>query len=338
MEGGVRRVHLNRRISSHDEYATRNTHFNREYQDGQQRLGPARTPIFYPFNLYSEWDDAEDLAYKNILVSLVKGEAYPSQAAHQVDTVLMQHFTSKYKLLCTRPKPYQLTPEETARGVKHIRDIASSPESHVELIFQRIAILCGAFPPGHPAQDRIILFLEALRAMNIYIMCCTWGSTRTKEKRSHSRSSSCGHWARTGVALQPPFDGRFHRRAGSDLKNDKEHLRWLNFQSAIARITALGLLECWILYSLDNTIPGGRFYSRKDTLGIACNLFAGAEYRKRGRITKIGRQMWSMERCGLWKQLFAPIDSGEDDRFDMEIRRQVKLALKRMIACEKRGA
>lgn len=88
---------------------------------------------------------------------------------------------------------------------------------------------------------------------------------------------------------------------------DEEHFRWRNFQSAIARITVLGLVECRFLCSLENIIPGGRQYAPSKTTEIACDLFAGvqwillhgeyvyAECKKRDKVTDPVRQMWSME-------------------------------------------
>ncbi|PYH86425.1 hypothetical protein BO82DRAFT_397598 [Aspergillus uvarum CBS 121591] len=96
-----------------------------------------------PLNLYEEWDDEGDLAYKNIL----------RPSAQQAS-------------------PYQLTPEEIARGLTSIRELASSAWGQVKRIFQWIAVLCSAVPPSHSAQNRIIMFMEALRAMPLHKVLC----------------------------------------------------------------------------------------------------------------------------------------------------------------------
>lgn len=63
-----------------------------------------------PLNLYQEWDDEEDLAYKNILVSLVEGNLDPSEAARQIDAVLLQRYAARYDLLRSRPNPLPAHP------------------------------------------------------------------------------------------------------------------------------------------------------------------------------------------------------------------------------------
>ncbi|PYI31620.1 hypothetical protein BP00DRAFT_343510 [Aspergillus indologenus CBS 114.80] len=305
-----------------------------------------------PLNLYKEWDNEEDLAYKNILVSLVKGDLDPSEAARQIDAVLLQYYTSRYDLLRSRPNPYQLTPEETARGVTSICEIASSAPGQVKIIFEWIAVLCSAFPPGHLAQDRIIDFLTALRAIPLHrVLYLGPDSNEGKDVEPFLEvelwplgKNWCGsadafrrEVPRTYILLYPT-----HVFASCD----EEHFRWRNFQSAIARITALGLVECGFLCSLERIIPGGWNYAPSKTTANACNLFAGvqwillhgeyvyAECKKRDKITGLERQVWSMERWGLWKQLFLRIVSGEIRRFDMDVKQQAELALLRMTECE----
>ncbi|RAH69211.1 uncharacterized protein BO66DRAFT_453155 [Aspergillus aculeatinus CBS 121060] len=310
-----------------------------------------------PLNLYQEWDDEEDLAYKNILVSLVEGDLDPSEAARQIDAVLLQRYAARYDLLRSRPNPYQLTPEEVARGLTSIHQVASSAWCQVKMIFQWIAVLCSACPPGHPAQDRIILFLEALRAMPLHhVRCLGPKSNEGKDVEPFEEMPLWPlgkNWCGSADAFRrevPPCAYRctqrnLKARAGR-MTCDEEHFRWRNFQSAIARITVLGLVECRFLCSLENIIPGGRQYASSKTTAIACDLFAGvqwillhgeyvyAECKKRDKVTDPVRQMWSMERWGLWKQLFLRIVSGEIRRFDMDIKQQAELALLRMTAWE----
>ncbi|RAH78783.1 hypothetical protein BO86DRAFT_319906 [Aspergillus japonicus CBS 114.51] len=263
-----------------------------------------------PLNIYDEWDDEEDLAYKNILVNLVEGELDPSEAARQIDAVLLQHYASRYDLLRSRPNPYQLTPEEITRGLTSIREVASSAWGQVKGVFQWIAVLCSAVPPGHPAQDRIIMFLEALRAMPLHhVLCLGPDSNEGKDVEPFLELELWPlgkNWCESADAFCREQKARTGR-----MTSDEEHFRWRNFQSAIARITALGLVECGFLCSLERIIPGGWNYAPSKTTANACDLFAGvqwillhgeyvyAECKKRDKVTDPVRQMWSMERWGL---------------------------------------
>ncbi|EGN94252.1 hypothetical protein SERLA73DRAFT_155611 [Serpula lacrymans var. lacrymans S7.3] len=90
--------------------------------------------------LFRDDDDDGDLFYKRRLHALINGN---------------------------RLDPRTLTPGEEEKGIVSMRAITltPSPSGNIEMVFSTIARLCSTFPLHHPGQDRIIHFLEALRAM-----------------------------------------------------------------------------------------------------------------------------------------------------------------------------
>lgn len=114
--------------------------------------------------LFRDDDDNEDLFYKKRLHALVNGDVTPSTAAADFDAWIVDEANTRLKELMKRPDPRNLTPEEEEQGVS-LRAVAPNPSGSIEMVFQSIARLCSAFPPYHPGQDRIIQFLEVLRAM-----------------------------------------------------------------------------------------------------------------------------------------------------------------------------
>ena len=115
--------------------------------------------------LFRDDDDEEDLLYKKKLYALVNGDVTPSQAATDFDAWIVDEANIQLREFVKRPDLENLTPEEKARGIVSLRALAPNPSGNIEMVFKSVARLCSAFPPYHPGQDRIIHFLEALRAM-----------------------------------------------------------------------------------------------------------------------------------------------------------------------------
>lgn len=116
-------------------------------------------------NLYRDDDDEVKVFHKKRLECLVNGEVTPSQAAADLDAFITEEANVRFEELMKRPDPRNLTPEEEKQGVPSMRAIAPNPTGNIEDIFASVAKLCAAFPPYSIEQDRIVKFLEALRAI-----------------------------------------------------------------------------------------------------------------------------------------------------------------------------
>ena len=115
--------------------------------------------------LFNDDDDEEDLLYKKKLYALVNGDVTSSQAATDFDAWIVDEANTRLKEFMKRPDLKNLTSEEEERGIVSLRALAPNPSGDIEMVFKSVARLCSAFPPYHPGQDRIIHFLEALRAV-----------------------------------------------------------------------------------------------------------------------------------------------------------------------------
>lgn len=114
--------------------------------------------------LYSDDDDDQDPIYKKWLEDLVTGTTPPSKVASDIDAWIVNDADQRFKEFMKRPDPRNLTPEEENHGIS-ITTIAPDARGYIERVFTSVAKLCFAFPPFEPGQNRIIEFLEALRAM-----------------------------------------------------------------------------------------------------------------------------------------------------------------------------
>jgi len=129
------------------------------------------------------------------------------------------------------------------------------------------------------------------------------------------------------------------------------NLRDRNFQSAIARITVLGLVDCGFLCALGDIIPGGQRYLDLDRNPVAgprrmsTNVKAATPWLlwpdhgryvynqcKKVATVRGPRTMWSMERWRLWKEQLLRVSG--DEIFDDGARIMAKLAVKQMIGYE----
>ena len=123
------------------------------------------TPL--DLNLFQVWDDDEDLWYKNLLVALVQGDQTPTQVAIKIDTYITQASIKQqavHQQYLVHDKKTRTTSEKNKDEEEELVG-PPNPDVHILMIMQWVARLCTAFPPGHVGQDRIIAFLEALRAL-----------------------------------------------------------------------------------------------------------------------------------------------------------------------------
>lgn len=103
------------------------------------------------------------------LQALLAGTTTPSQAAHDLNAWVVREAEQRLPSFKTRTGQarYDVTPEESSRGIDDIRAVGPYPEGIVNRLFEAIAKICSSFPPFHPSQNLIIDFLKALRAIPV---------------------------------------------------------------------------------------------------------------------------------------------------------------------------
>ncbi|KAJ0273996.1 hypothetical protein COL940_009592 [Colletotrichum noveboracense] len=293
-------------------------------------------------NLFADDDDEEDILYKRKLQNLIDGTVTPSEAAADFDAWVVQDANNRLKQLLKRPDPKNLTPEEEAKGMS-LRAIAPNASGSIDLEFPTIAKLCSAFPPFHPGQDAIVQFLEALRAMPDHQV--PDGIPNGDGDDSHF--ITLWPFGDDWMALTEIF-----RREAEDIETpgSETQVRWRNFQSAIARITTLGLINCGFLSALGDIMPSSSIYPdlEKRKIGgpnrVSGDAIAAAQwimwpdegrfvYQQCKKLNETGpRAMWSQERWEVWKEQFAFIAG--DERFTPKARVAAKLSREQMIGYE----
>lgn len=114
--------------------------------------------------LFDDDDDAEDLAYKQILDAVMAQTTPPSQAASQMD----EWVTSEAEKRSSWLKGRQLTQEE--RDSLYL--LAPNPSRHVDMIVGSMATVCSAYPPAHAAQNALVELVQALKELPKHQVPC----------------------------------------------------------------------------------------------------------------------------------------------------------------------
>ncbi|PYI08314.1 hypothetical protein BO78DRAFT_441682 [Aspergillus sclerotiicarbonarius CBS 121057] len=314
-------------------------------------MNPETTPL--DLNLFEHWDDDEDLWYKNNLVSLVQGDKTPTQVAIEIDTYITQETAKQYAVhqeyLAKQKKTKATCKENNNEEGTPVGE--PNPGGHIEMVMLWIARLCTAFPPGHVGQDRIIAFLEALRALPRHevVMASISKSEGELEDEEHVyRSLEMWPFGKGWLVLAEEF------RYVSQPPPTERDLRYRNSQSAMVRTTALDLIDCRIYSVMEMILPfHHRWYPDLESCKeegfnwLAGHVIAGAQWivqpeagryvyrecRKVERlVTEYPRVVWSMERWRRWKDQFAFV--AQEERFGERAREVAELAHERMVALE----
>ncbi|OJJ85929.1 uncharacterized protein ASPGLDRAFT_122491 [Aspergillus glaucus CBS 516.65] len=302
--------------------------------------------------LYSDDDDEEDIFWKRKLEALLNGDVTPSQAATDFDSCVVEEANTCHVELLKRPDPRSLTVEEEENGVPSTRAIAPNPSGNIELVFPWIATLCSAFPPHHEKQDKIIQFLEALRDMpkhDVYE-----GVPPENSDEPYNTTTLWpfgGNWMALAEVFRIETYEFSYPYSNIETPGSETQLRWRNFQSAIARLTSSGLINCSVLCALADILPSSQSYPdlEKRKVGgpnrVGGDVIAGAQWvlwpgqgqyvyqecRKKDDIDG-PRQMWSMQHWKQWKEQFEFVAG--DERFGEQARLVARLARHQMLAYE----
>ena len=107
--------------------------------------------------LFRDSDDANDVALKTILQTLVLGKISSSQAAIDFDNWLVSVTKAQRETYFEWLK--------TSDPWEEVGPLTPRPSSTFASMFESIPRLLSAFPPKHDGQTRIFEFLEELRKM-----------------------------------------------------------------------------------------------------------------------------------------------------------------------------
>ncbi|PYI15955.1 hypothetical protein BO86DRAFT_406282 [Aspergillus japonicus CBS 114.51] len=326
------------------------------------------------FHIFEPHDDEEDLFYKNKLVALVEGEITPQQAATEIDTFITHDSERLYKLHRAYHFVPDTLPDEIRRRLplphgKDERELGiycPNPGGHIEMFMHWVFRLGSAFPPGHVGQDRLIAFLKALRDLPRHkiVTVASPSDNKVVEENMYTTLEVWpmgGHWLLLQMVAHYEEQAYLYRLyAAKRLPPTEIDLRLRNFQSAIARMTALDLIDCGWLSSLEGILPSHPWYpDLNDPEGqglgedqgfrwLAGWIIAGAQWLLRAEVGRYVYQqclkrekiverseMWSMERWRQWKDQFA--FAANEARVGVHAQELARLALQKMTDYEGGG-
>ncbi|PWY96668.1 hypothetical protein BO94DRAFT_619760 [Aspergillus sclerotioniger CBS 115572] len=281
--------------------------------------------------LYDQpWDDDNDALFiKHTLEFLVTGQITPQEAATTIDTHITTDCATRHTALMARPDPRNLTPEEEAQNLT-MYQIAPNPKVWMEMFFKAITKLCSAFPPYHAGQNALVEMFQILHGMERHEVL--YGRPPIDPAKKYSTVTM---WA------LEENDGNWEESADYfdfEIVYVLAPYRLRNYNSAMARLTTLGLVNCGWMAALRHLLPGDYEYPdlmKRPIDGpnkLGNYMLAAAEwvvrvdecrfvYRecsKRERIPEVYRAMWSMERWREWKKQFGFVHG--DERFKEEYR------------------
>ncbi|KAK1848591.1 hypothetical protein CCHR01_08789 [Colletotrichum chrysophilum] len=290
-------------------------------------------------NLFADDDDEEDILYKRKLQNLIDGTVTPSEAAADFDAWVVQDANNRLKQLL----------KKEAKGMS-LRAIAPNASGSIDLVFPTIAKLCSAFPPFHPGQDAIVQFLEALRAMPDHQVPDGIPNGDGDDSHFITLWPFGDDWMALTEIFRREAEEYSYPYSDIETPGSETQVRWRNFQSAIARITTLGLINCGFLSALGDIMPSSSTYPdlEKRKIGgpnrVSGDAIAAAQwimwpdegrfvYQQCKKLNETGpRAMWSQERWEVWKEQFAFIAG--DERFTPKARVAAKLSREQMIGYE----
>ncbi|RAH71179.1 uncharacterized protein BO66DRAFT_470695 [Aspergillus aculeatinus CBS 121060] len=277
------------------------------------------------FKLYDKWDDEDDLWIKHRLEALVNQQITPEQLALDMD--------HRITALTRRNRNDGIEPQRA--------------EQFIGPFFQALTKMCSVFPPYHPGQNQLIALVKALNALPRHVIPEGLSPAQLEEKPwitttlwSFDDSYQEGNWKSCAEAF------------------NFEHVyvlapyRIRNYDSAMARLTCAGLIDCAFLSSLRFILPTDEYPdltkrpidgpnklgnylvgAAQWILGPKECRYAYTECQKVERVDVRQRELWSRENWAEWKRQFAFVAG--DERFVQKYRSVAAQAHHQMITCEK---
>ncbi|KAG0631869.1 hypothetical protein M758_1G285600 [Ceratodon purpureus] len=285
--------------------------------------------------LFEDWDDEDDISWKSPLDSLIKGTQTPLQVAQQIDTLLRAETFSRLQQLSDYANSHDLTPEDRESGDcwggLYPPNAGALAQDQVIRSWCRV---CEAFSPYSEGQNRLVELLEQLRQLP------RWMAPETHpDENGDVVESEFWAFGRKWIGLENEF--RKHHAGGVKpyyYRDLAAHNRWRNFQHAMARITAIGLMYCAPWNALSDLViandPGCKANVEYDIIAAAqwlvwpveCRYVYGECLKK--ETTEHYWEPWSKEKWRQWKLEFGRV--GNCAGYDEKTRSVARQALSRM--------
>ncbi|KAJ9491098.1 hypothetical protein VN97_g2164 [Penicillium thymicola] len=204
-----------------------------------------------------------------------------------------------------------------------------------------VAKICSSYPPGHTAQNLLIEFFRALKALPRHNVPNLSYKDDSDEPTFDVKLKLWSFGTPSVECLVQKFqreaEGLAYPFSEVETPGSEAQLRWRNLQSFISRLTALELIDCSVASALPYILPSHHAYpnlEQRRTSGpqrIAGDLIAAAQWLDSdaarqwvfSQCKNVGegdgsRQIWSVD---TWNQLKSQMSFiSSDRRFEQQTR------------------
>ncbi|VUC26063.1 unnamed protein product [Clonostachys rosea] len=213
--------------------------------------------------LFDDGDDEETLIYKNLLQSLITQSKSPSVVATDIDSWVAQNANQKFNALKSRDPPFRLDGGE--EEWLSMRLLGPNPSKDINSLFEAIAVICSAFPPSSPAQDRLIELVQSLKDQPHHDVPSVSPKENDSGTYDFTETTTLWQFGTDNVRyLMMNFNSEAEELAYpfSDVETpgSEVQLRWRNLQAFVARLTTSSLIDCGDLCALSNILPSSSAY------------------------------------------------------------------------------
>ncbi|PSN61561.1 hypothetical protein BS50DRAFT_625398 [Corynespora cassiicola Philippines] len=268
--------------------------------------------------LYEEWDDEDDLQWKAPLAALLADTQSPLQIAQAIDSLLRTETSSRLQKLNDYAASHHLSAEDRESG-EWMALYAPNATALAHEFIRLWCRVCTAFHPHSEGQDRLVAFLEELKDLP------RWMAPESRpDEKGEVLSTEFWKFGKDWVGLEDDFR-RENDNVGSLTHIPESCTRWVNLQSAMARVTANGLIYCAPFTALQKLVSPGEPNSNNlefDILAAAQWVMWPQECRYiyleclKKETTEHYWEPWSKQKWATWKYAFraAAEDAKDNDR------------------------
>ncbi|KAH6644824.1 hypothetical protein C7974DRAFT_420253 [Boeremia exigua] len=270
-------------------------------------------------HLYEDCDDEEDLLWKAPLAALLDGTQTPLQAAQAIDSLLRAETSRRLQKLNDYAASHHMTTEalESDDWMDLYPPNASALAQEVIRWWCKV---CTAFYPHSGGQDRLIGLLEELRCLP------RWMAPETRpDENGEVVETEFWAFGKNWIGLADKLRRERDADAGPYTHIPESCTRWQNLQSAMARVTADGLIYGAPFTALQNIVATGENDRKIPDLDIVAAAqwviwpvecrHVYVECMKKENAVHYW-EPWSRQRWNLWKDVFrhATGDGRHNDR------------------------
>jgi len=283
------------------------------------------SPVF-GYRLWDKDDDALGIKFKTPLDLLLKGELSAHAAAYNINEFIQIETSERLRRLEAYAQSHEMPAED-----RQFFDFGGLPPPNATgfacRVFDIVCGLCCSFAPYTMGQDRLFAFLTALQDLP------RWEAPESyPDAKGEVYTSTFWKFGSYWLGLEEEFAQEHSSITQGIFYGTTAHSKWRNLQHAMARITAVGLLNC-AAYSALHIIKPGFLSGQQGKIVFDYDITAAAEwllhsqtcehvYRECMKIEKVqygdNWTPWAKDQWCSWKTEFEFVAGST--QYDSEVR------------------